>query len=472
MDQYPSPSELHWGRIRERYAQQENLPCFSRSYRRILGGYLRHCIPQGNSVLEVGCGAGALCEELPARTYTGLDLSAAALAEARRDHPDARFIEGKGETHAFCEAYDSILVSDTLNEAADVQAMLKNLHNAAIAETRLIINAHSTIWRPVLGMARIIGLKPARPTQNWLSHSDILNLLDLSGWELVRSESRMLVPHELGGLGVLINRYIAPFLPWFCLCLLLVARQKPVARNADQVTVTVIIPARNEAGNIEAAVQRIPPMGKSTEILFVEGHSQDGTWDKIQHIIAAYPDHCIRAYQQTGTGKGDAMRLGYAKATGDLLMILDADLTVPPEDLPKFFEAVVSGQAELANGVRLVYPMQDSAMRFLNMCGNKFFSLLFSWLLSIHIKDTLCGTKVFLKTHYQQIELNRSFFGDFDPFGDFDLLFGAAKLNLRIRDIPIRYQSRTYSETQIDRWRDGLLLLRMCGYAAKKLKFI
>lgn len=165
------------------------------------------------------------------------------------------------------------------------------------------------------------------------------------------------------------------------------------------------------------------------------------------------------------------MRLGYEKATGEILMILDADLTVPPEDLPKFYDAIASGTAEFANGVRLVYPMEDEAMRFLNMCGNKFFSILFSWLLNLPMKDTLCGTKVFTQETYQKIADNRSYFGDFDPFGDFDLIFGAAKLNLAIRDIPVRYRSRTYGEPQIDRWRDGMLLIRMSAFAAKKLKF-
>jgi glycosyltransferase involved in cell wall biosynthesis len=257
--------------------------------------------------------------------------------------------------------------------------------------------------------------------------------------------------------------------------LLFVARRAsaPVASvAAAEPSASVIIPARNEAGNIVKAIERVPDMGSHTEIIFVEGNSSDNTWDAIQQVISQFPERTIRAYQQSGKGKGDAMRTGYAQANGDIVLILDADLTVPPEDLPKFFNAVANGQADFANGVRLVYPMEDEAMRFLNMCGNKFFSFAFSWLLGQTIKDTLCGTKVFRREDYLRIEANRSYFGDFDPFGDFDLIFGAARLNLKIRDIPVRYQSRVYGSTQINRWRDGWLLIRMCAFAARKLKFL
>jgi glycosyltransferase involved in cell wall biosynthesis len=236
--------------------------------------------------------------------------------------------------------------------------------------------------------------------------------------------------------------------------------------------VSVVIPARNEAGNIEAAVRRIPQMGAGTELIFVEGHSRDATWGEIQRVARENPDLKIKILQQTGRGKGDAVRAGFAAATGDILMILDADLTMPPEELPKFYEILASGRAEFANGCRLVYPMEEHAMQFMNLCANKAFGLIFSWLLGQHVKDTLCGTKVLSRAHYERIAANRSYFGDFDPFGDFDLLFGAAKLNLKIADVPIRYRERTYGETNIQRWKHGWLLLRMVLFAARKLKFV
>jgi glycosyltransferase involved in cell wall biosynthesis len=240
----------------------------------------------------------------------------------------------------------------------------------------------------------------------------------------------------------------------------------------DSYSTTVVIPARNESGNIENAILRLPKFGRHIEIIYVEGNSTDDTWQKIQEIQEKYKDsHDIKIMQQDGKGKGDAVRKGYAAATGDILMILDADLTVPPEDLPKFYYALAAGKGDFINGSRLVYPMEKGAMRFLNNLGNKFFSLVFSWLLEQSLKDTLCGTKVMFRKDYISLINNRSYFGNFDPFGDYDLLFGAYKLNLKIIDLPIRYQERTYGDTNISRFRHGLLLLRMCLFASKKIKF-
>lgn len=461
----------HWSAVRRHYARQERLPFFSRAYRRILGRYYRFFVPENVSVLEVGCGSGGLLNELPNRERHGLDLLPGQIDAAREAIPDATFMTGPAETVTFGRTYDYLIVSDTLNEAADAQQFLENLLAAATPGTRLVLNAHNTLWRPLLSLARRLGLKPKRPPSSWLSRADIINLLDLAGWELVRSDTRILLPLTAPGLDAFFNRFLAPFLGPLCLTLFFVARPCTARRTAGEPSVSVIIPARNEAGNIAAAIGRTPAMGRATEIIFVEGHSSDGTWQAIQREIAAHPERDIKAFRQTGRGKGDAMRLGYAHAGGEIVMILDADLTVPPEDLPKFYRALVSGRAEFANGVRLVYPMDDQAMRFLNMCGNKFFSLLFSWLLNQPIKDTLCGTKVFWKSDYEKIAANRPFFGEFDPFGDFDLIFGAVKLNLHLRDIPVRYHNRTYGETQINRWRDGALLLRMSWFAARKLKF-
>jgi glycosyltransferase involved in cell wall biosynthesis len=235
--------------------------------------------------------------------------------------------------------------------------------------------------------------------------------------------------------------------------------------------VSIVVPARNEAGNIKEIFARTPDLGRSTELVFVEGHSTDGTWSAIEHEMAAHPRRRSQLHRQTGVGKGDAVRLGFSKASGGILMILDADLTVPPEDLPRFYDALRTGQAEFVNGVRLVYPVETQAMRFMNLVGNKFFSLAFSWLLGQPVKDTLCGTKALSKTDYELIAANRAHFGDFDPFGDFDLLFGAAKLGLKIVDLPIRYRARRYGATNISRWRHGLLLLRMTLVAARRIKF-
>jgi SAM-dependent methyltransferase len=450
-----APAELRWG---------------ARSYRTLLAHYYNLMVPSDASVLEVGCGSGELLARIDARRKTGIDLSAHQIEAARARVPEATFHVVAGELAELGEKFDVIIISDTLNLAADVQWLLERLQGAAHPGTRLIINFQNSLWRPVLTLARWLGLKAPQPENSWLASSDVLNLLRLAGWDSVCRQNRLLLPVQIPVLSTLLNRGLAPLAQWFCLTIFFVAR--PVRAATQPRTVSVIIPARNEAGNIEAAVRRTAELGAGTEIIFVEGHSRDDTWAKIQQVAAAHPERNIKIMQQTGRGKGDAVRMGFAAATGDILMILDADLTMPPEELPKFYEVIASGRAEFANGVRLVYPMEEQAMQFLNLCANKAFGLIFTWLLGQPVKDTLCGTKVLSRAHYEKVAANRAYFGDFDPFGDFDLLFGAAKLNLKIADVPIRYRERTYGTTNIQRWSHGWLLLRMVLFAARKLKFV
>jgi SAM-dependent methyltransferase len=469
----PSSAERHLARVRRFYdeAPVENSAGAS-AYRGLLAHYYNLLIPPGASVLEIGCGSGELLAALRAKRKTGVDLSPRQIDAARRRIPDGNFVVAAGEdVDLGGETFDVILISDTLNLAVDVQRLFATLQRAARPDTRLIVNFQNSLWRPLLTLARWLGLKSPQPENSWLAASDVINLLNLADWSLICRQNHVLVPLRLLGLGTLANRGLAPLLQWFCLTVFLVARPAR-ASFARPPTVSVVIPARNEAGNIEAAVRRTPEMGGGTELIFVEGHSRDETWAEIQRVAAAFPERKIKILQQQGRGKGDAVRDGFAVATGDFLMILDADLTMPPEELTKFYDVLASGRAEFANGVRLVYPMEERAMQFLNLCANKAFSLIFTWLLGQPVKDTLCGTKVLSRVHYERIAAGRSYFGDFDPFGDFDLLFGAAKLNLKIADVPIRYAERTYGSTNIQRWKHGWLLLRMVVFAARKLKFV
>jgi SAM-dependent methyltransferase len=464
-------SAEHIAHVRGHYDSAPPLTRASRSYRRLLAAYYNRLIPPSASVLEIGCGDGELLSRLRARRKTGVDVSAAQLARARARLPEAAFFAQAGELLDLPETFDVIILSETLDLSADVQRLLDRLRTVSTPSTRLLVNFHNNLWRPVFAAGEWLGLRAPVPSANWLSSHDVENFLELSDWESVKRQPRILWPLATPILAPFLNRWIAPFLPFACLAIFTVARPRP-ARTSRPLSVSVVIPARNEAGNIEAAVLRTPDMGAWTELIFVEGHSKDHTWEEIERVRAAHPDRRITSLRQTGKGKGNAVREGFAVATGEILMILDADLTMPPEELPKFHEAIASGKAEFANGSRLVYPMEKKAMQFLNMVANKFFGLAFSWLLGQRVKDTLCGTKVLRREHYLKIADNRAYFGDFDPFGDFDLLFGADKQNLKIRDIPIRYRERTYGTTNIQRWRHGLLLFRMLGVAARKLKFV
>lgn len=444
----------------------------NRYYQRYLRRYYAFLVPPGQSVLELGCGIGDLLAAVQPARGLGVDLSPAMVAQARERHPQLEFQVGDAAQFTIPEQFDYLLLSDLVNDLPDVQALFERLQALAHPRTRLVLNFFSNLWRPVLAVAERLGLKAPTQLQNWLSTEDVRNLLHLAGWEVVKADARLLWPADTPVLAPLLNRWVAPLLRHLCLTSILIARPRPRAGERREYRCSVIIPARNEAGNIEAAARRVPEMGRGTEIVFVEGHSTDSTWTEIQRVALQYPQRDIRILKQKSKGKGGAVREGFEAATGDLLFILDADLTMPPEELPKFYEAACRGTAEFVNGVRLVYPMEDQAMQFLNMVANKAFGLAFSYLLGQPIKDTLCGTKVLFREDYRAIARNRAYFGDFDPFGDFDLLFGAAKLNLRMVDLPIRYRARTYGATNIHRWRHGWLLLRMVQFAARRLKFI
>lgn len=469
----------HLERIRAFYEEQSSLPYSGGTgYRKLLARYYGFSIPADASILEIGCGNGELLSLLPNRDVVGIDLAEKPLEEARKRVPHGTFYCQAGEFLELDRTFDVIIVSETVNEAADVQALFASLHKVSRPDTRLIVNYYNNLWRPVLSMLTSMGLKAKRPLMNWLSTGDLHNLLNLAGWETVTHQPRILWPATTPLLDELFNRFIAPLplidhlnLTLFCLARPM-EQGKAAALERPTPTVSVIIPARNEAGNIEAAIRRTPLMGSHTEIIFIEGGSKDNTWDVINEMPAMFPDRDIQILKQSGKGKGNAVREAFAAAKGDILMILDGDLTMPPEELPKYYDALASGTAEFVNGVRLVYPMEDKAMQFLNMCANHAFSIIFTWLLGQRVRDTLCGTKVLYRRDYERIAANRTYFGDFDPFGDFDLLFGAAKLNLRIVDVPIRYRNRTYGETNISRWKHGVLLLRMVLFASIKLKFI
>ena len=369
---------------------------------------------------------------------------------------------------------DYVLLNGTIHYERDIQEMLNRLRECLEGSARVLFVYYSMLWKPLAWLASKFGVRSRTPEQNWIAHEDLENLCHLAGLEIIRRDVKLLCPIPIPFLANFLNRYVAP-LPFFRLFTMLnivIARPvKPISMVGP--SVSVIVPACNEAGNINDILRRCPTMGPEDEIIFVEGNSIDDTWARIQQAVSGYKGtHRLVAAQQKGKGKGDAVRLGFDLATKDILMILDADLTTPPEELPKFYNAIVENKAEFVNGSRLVYPMEKQAMRFLNILANKCFAVAFSFVLGQRFKDTLCGTKVLSRAHYQRLAATREFFGDFDPFGDFDLLFGSARLGLKIVEIPVHYRERTYGTTNIQRWRHGLILLRMLMFAARRMKFL
>lgn len=435
--------------------------------------YFNYFIHDEDTVLEIGCAVGDSLNALKGKRKVGIDVSKAMIEIAKTSHPNLEFYEMPAENIVLDEKFDVIILSNLIGYLDNISDVLISIKKLCHPQTKIFISYYNQLWEPFLSFGEKLGIKKKSPIQNWLSEHDIANLLYLAGFETYRTNRRILLPIYIPVISWLLNKYIGrlPLINKLCLNKFLFARNVEIERDLNK-SVTIVIPARNESGNIENAITRLPKFGSFQEIIFVEGNSTDDTWEKILEIKNKYADtHKIVAVQQDGKGKGDAVRKGYSIASGDVLMILDADLTVPPEELPKFFDALVSGKGDFINGSRLIYPMEKNAMRFLNTLGNKFFSKMFSWLLEQPIKDTLCGTKVMFREDYNRLIANRKFFGEFDPFGDFDLLFGAYKLNLKIIDLPIRYRERVYGDTNISRFKHGLLLLRMCWYAAGKIKF-
>jgi len=426
-------------------------------------------------IIEIGCGKGDLLASLKPSVGVGIDFSEEMISHARQKYPDLRFICCDAHEIDLHEKFDVIILSDLVNDLWDVQTVLKKIHKLCTPETRVIINLYSQLWEIPLKIAQCLNLATPVLPQNWLTVDDIANMLHLAGFEVVRHWPEILWPIDAPLITKLFNRVLIKLWPfyYFALTNFVIARKRSEKRwKRKKPIVSVVVPARNEAGNIEEILARTPEMGGGTELIFVEGNSSDNTYEAIERAIANNPQRRCKLFRQTGIGKGDAVRLGFQNASGNILMILDADMTVPPEDLPRFYDAIYSGEGEFINGVRLVYPMEQQAMRYLNLLGNKFFSLAFSWLLGQPIKDTLCGTKVLSRENYEVLARNRSYFGEFDPFGDFDLLFGSAKMNMKIVEMPIRYAERKYGDTNIDRWRHGWLLLKMTFFAMKRIKFI
>jgi len=440
--------------------------------------YMKFLVPPGLRVLELGCGTGELLARLEPALGVGVDFSPAMIAAARARHPGLKLVVGDVEDPALIESlgpapFDVIVMSDTIGVLEDVQRTFAGIQRLCSPRTRVVVAHHSAMWEPILRLAERLGLKMPTLSQNWLSTEDVVSLMDLAGFQEVKREWRVLLPKRWFGLGPIINRFVAtlPVVRRLCVRNYMVFRSLRYKPDSTP-GVSIVIPCRNERGNIEAAVNRTPRFAPWQELIFIEGHSRDGTLDEIRRVAAAYPERNIRFAVQDGTGKGDAVRNGFEMAQGDVLMILDADLTMAPEELPKYYELLANGRGEFINGTRLVYPMEESAMRFLNLLANRAFAVIFSFLLNQRITDTLCGTKALRRADYQRLAAGRAYFGEFDPFGDFDLIFGAAKLNLKLAEVPVRYAARAYGETQISRFRHGWLLLRMVVFAWLKLKAI
>jgi SAM-dependent methyltransferase len=433
-------------------------------YRNVLRGIYQTLIPRGHSVLEIGSARGDLLAAVAPSRGVGVDVSERMVEIARSRHPELEFVHGAGESFQSDKKFDYILLSDVAPFVYDLQALFEAVAANSHDRTRVVLNTFSNAWRPLLTAATRLGLRPDHPVRNWVAPHDLDNLLTLAGLEVVSRRQEILLPMRPGPLSTLANGVLTrlPLLRSMAASYWVVARPAPEPR--DQASVSVVVPCRNESGSIDELVERIPDMGTATEIVFAEGGSTDGTRALIEAAIERRSDRDMKLVVQSGKGKANAMREAFAACKNDILMILDGDMTVVPEDLPKFYDGLVSGRGDLLNGVRLVYGMEPGAMRFFNLVGNRFFAWLMSFVLGQYAKDTLCGTKALFREDYDRIVARRHEFGyEDDPFGDFELLLGASLLGLTILNVPVRYRARVYGEPQIDRFPDGRRLFKLAA---------
>ncbi len=443
-----------------------------------LGRFLKFIIEPGKSVLLLKSEAGQLLDAIDPAVGVGVEACRRMASSAAKKFPRFDFICADYEDLSLRRVFDYV-VFYTLGDIIDIERALVNAQSLADERTRFIIVNYNYLWRPLIYLAEKTGLKAPQPTQNWLNAGIIENLLHISGYEVVKGYRQALFPFYVPVLSWFLNDFAAklPLVRNLCFIQILVARRTPGAafgRGGGQgPTVSVIVPCKNERGNIQGAVERIPEMGGGTEIIFCDDKSTDGTADEVRRVIRDYPARKIRLVDGPGVCKAKNVWTGFDAATGDVLMILDADLTVMPEELPYFYNALVEGKGEFINGTRMVYPMQKEAMRTFNIIGNKFFSVTFSYLLGQTLTDTLCGTKVFWRRDWPGLKALLGSWGIEDRWGDYELIFGAAKLHLKTVEVPVHYLERVYGETKMTkRLTNGLVMLRMCLAAFRKFKFV
>jgi len=441
-------------------------------YHHRLKKFFTFAIPKNSKVLQVGCKNGYLLDSVNPSFGVGIDQDKQAITEAKLRYPKYKFYSCPLNLLDLNNTFDYIILTSVTMETNDIQNLFEQLKKFCNPKTRIIVDTYCYFWEPILWATQKLGLKRPTNLKNWISRADLKNFLYLAGFDTITQGNRMLIPLYIPIISTIFNSFLAqiPLIRRLCLHEWIIAKPMADIKDKNNYSVSVIVPCKNEKGNIESAVIKCPKMGEFTEIIFVEGGSNDGTLQEIKRVTEKYKEKNISYHIQKGKGKGDAVRLGFSKAKGDILMILDSDLTTPPEELPKFFDALLAGKGDFINGSRLIYGMENNAMRFLAILANFFFGVLLTWIIGQKIKDSLCGTKVLFKSDYDKIAKNRAFFGNHDPFGDFDLIFGAAKQNLKIVDMPVHYKNRKYGTTQINRFIHVWFLLFMSCIAWKKFK--
>jgi len=422
----------------------------------------RAVIPEGERVLEIGCATGDLLAALKPAAGVGIDFSSNMIELAKKKYPYLKFYTMAAEDMALNEKFNYVVMSNLVDYMEDIWVVFEKIKSVLDIDGKVIITSVNPVWEPVFRMGQKIGLKTPDTERNFITNKDIVNLLELHSFEVLKERLGMFLPKGIPLLSPLLN-FIIPELPMLrqlCVTQYIVAKTK---RPKQSFSCSVVIPCHNEKDNIKHCLRRLPKMGKFTEAIVVDDGSTDTTAAQVSPDLNRDVDIRVISYN-TKKGKGHAVRVGFDNAKGDVLMILDADMAVMPEELPYFFKLFEDGFADFVNGTRVIYPMDRKAMPILNYAGNKIFSLILSWIMEQRVSDTLCGTKALFKKDYGKI-LMRDL-----SWGDFDLLFGASKLCLKIREMPVHYKIRIAGKSKMNVFKHGWVFLRHALMGIKVLK--
>lgn len=421
-------------------------------------------IPPHKRVLELGCGSGDILAALKPRVGVGIDISQKMVRQARKKYPGLKFYRQDLYRLRLKQKFDYVVLVDVLDHLPDIYVALRQIKKVCTPQAQVILTTINPVWEPVLDVAEKLRLKMPEGPHNWVPHADLRNLLELAGFKITTSGFSLLAPKYIPRISDYLNQKMVRWGFWqnlgavqYFVC------QKQPRRKVRKLACSVIIPAFNEAENISQCIRRVPNIGKVTEIIVVDDGSIDTTAQVVQKICSR--DKRVSLIRlPKNLGKVWAVKAGFDAATGEVLIILDADMAVPPQELIWFYDLIATGQADFVNGTRMVYPMEHQAMRQLNLWGNKMFGTAFSWLLGQRVTDTLCGTKALLKNDYAKIKLGG------EPWGDFDLLFGAARLKLNLKEFPVHYKKRVAGESKMKLLRHGFRLMLMCFRGLYELK--
>lgn len=428
--------------------------------------FISRIIPEGSSVLEVGCGTGEILATTKPQRGVGIDISKKMVELASQKFPQYTFIHSPIEDLQLGEKFDYIVMIDVVDHVHDVMDVFHSLYRFCHSETQVILTTINPWWDPILSVMEKFGAKMPEGPHNFIEKRNLTKMLELMDFSISYSGYMLLFPKKIPVLSFLANSIGTRMWGIQKMSAVQYMLIHPMVKNDIDLRLgcSVIIPCYNEQDNIEEAIRRTPQMGRETEIIVVNDCSTDNTAQKVRDLQSRYPNLKLVDYSPN-RGKGYAVRKGFEAATQEVLMILDADISTPPEELPRFFDPLNKGICQFVNGTRMVYPMENQAMRTLNLFGNKIFGFIMSFVTQQNLTDTLCGTKAFYKKDLKMIKWG------LDKWGDFDLLFGAARTGKKIMEVPVHYMTRKSGESKMRSFRHGVHLLRACYLGFKELVF-